>query len=53
MFRLSGTGSTGATIRLYLEKYEPDVNKQVCMGNAEISVGRGVSWELLGSDGLN
>ena len=23
IFRLSGTGSVGATIRLYLEKYEP------------------------------
>merc|ERR1719433_245128 len=23
VFRLSGTGSAGATIRLYLEKYEP------------------------------
>jgi len=29
VFRLSGTGSTGATIRMYLEKYEPDVSKQV------------------------
>ncbi len=28
VFRLSGTGSTGATIRMYLEKYEPDVGKQ-------------------------
>lgn len=28
VFRLSGTGSTGATIRLYLETYEPDVKKQ-------------------------
>ncbi|GBG61325.1 hypothetical protein CBR_g20360 [Chara braunii] len=27
IFRLSGTGSAGATIRLYLEKYEPDVSK--------------------------
>ncbi len=24
IFRLSGTGSSGATIRLYVEKYEPD-----------------------------
>lgn len=28
VFRLSGTGSTGATVRMYLEKYEPDVSKQ-------------------------
>jgi phosphoglucomutase len=25
IFRLSGTGSSGATVRLYVEKYEPDV----------------------------
>lgn len=24
MFRLSGTGSAGATVRMYLEKYEKD-----------------------------
>lgn len=28
IFRLSGTGSSGATIRLYTEQYEPDVAKQ-------------------------
>lgn len=28
IFRLSGTGSSGATIRLYVERYEPDVSKQ-------------------------
>lgn len=28
IFRLSGTGSSGATIRVYVEKYEPDVAKQ-------------------------
>ncbi len=28
IFRLSGTGTSGATIRLYLESYEPDVQKQ-------------------------
>lgn len=27
IFRLSGTGSAGATIRLYVEQYEPDVTK--------------------------
>lgn len=27
VFRLSGTGSAGATIRVYLEKFEQDVNK--------------------------
>jgi len=28
IFRLSGTGSSGATVRIYLEKYEADPNKQ-------------------------
>jgi len=28
VFRLSGTGSSGATIRMYLEKYEPDLHHQ-------------------------
>jgi phosphoglucomutase len=27
VFRLSGTGSAGATIRMYLEKFEADVSK--------------------------
>jgi phosphoglucomutase len=26
IFRLSGTGSSGATIRVYLEKYSEDIN---------------------------
>ncbi len=28
VFRLSGTGTQGATLRVYLESYEPDVSKQ-------------------------
>jgi phosphoglucomutase len=24
VFRLSGTGTTGATLRVYIERYEPD-----------------------------
>ena len=28
IFRLSGTGTKGATLRIYLESYEPDVSKQ-------------------------
>lgn len=28
VFRLSGTGTQGATLRLYIESYEPDVSKQ-------------------------
>lgn len=27
MFRLSGTGTQGATLRIYLEKYESDSSK--------------------------
>jgi len=27
VFRLSGTGTQGATLRLYLESYEPDTSK--------------------------
>lgn len=27
IFRLSGTGSAGATVRVYVEKFEPDVSK--------------------------
>lgn len=27
MFRLSGTGSVGATVRLYIEQYESDPTK--------------------------
>ncbi|NOR80910.1 MAG: alpha-D-glucose phosphate-specific phosphoglucomutase, partial [Methyloprofundus sp.] len=27
IFRLSGTGTVGATLRIYLEKYEADANK--------------------------
>ncbi len=28
VFRLSGTGTAGATLRVYIERYEPDVTKQ-------------------------
>ncbi len=28
IYRLSGTGTEGATLRVYLEKYEPDISKQ-------------------------
>ena len=27
VFRLSGTGTKGATLRLYVENYEPDASK--------------------------
>ncbi|MDH4285721.1 MAG: alpha-D-glucose phosphate-specific phosphoglucomutase, partial [Gallionellaceae bacterium] len=28
VFRLSGTGTEGATLRIYLETFEPDVSRQ-------------------------
>jgi phosphoglucomutase len=28
VYRLSGTGTSGATVRVYIESYEPDVSKQ-------------------------
>lgn len=37
VFRQSGTGSSGATIRVYLEKYSTDVNLKVEDALAEIS----------------
>ncbi len=27
MFRLSGTGTSGATLRVYIERYEPDPDR--------------------------
>jgi phosphoglucomutase len=27
IYRLSGTGTQGATLRVYIESYEPDINK--------------------------
>lgn len=37
VFRMSGTGSSGATIRVYLEKYSSDVNLDVTAALKEIS----------------
>jgi len=28
VYRLSGTGTTGATLRVYIERFEPDVARQ-------------------------
>ncbi|CDF37469.1 phosphoglucomutase [Chondrus crispus] len=36
IFRLSGTGSSGATIRLYAERYEPDENGQLVNAQAAL-----------------
>lgn len=45
VYRLSGTGSSGATIRLYLEGYEKDPNK--------VLVPRDVTLKSLYEIGIN
>jgi phosphoglucomutase len=37
VFRLSGTGSSGATVRIYLEKYSTDASLDVKQALAEIA----------------
>ena len=37
VFRLSGTGTQGATIRVYIERYEPDVTKQHLLNEEALS----------------
>ena len=37
VFRKSGTGSSGATIRIYLEKYSKDIDQDVTKALKEIS----------------
>jgi phosphoglucomutase len=37
VFRMSGTGSSGATIRVYLEKFSQDINQDVTEALREIS----------------
>lgn len=37
IFRKSGTGSSGATIRIYLEKYSLDINQEVAIALKVIS----------------
>ena len=37
VFRKSGTGSSGATIRVYLEKYSKDINQDVAEALKDIS----------------
>merc|ERR1719333_1415027 len=56
IFRLSGTGVAGATVRLYLEKYEAptgDLGKHqfdVVRGLADIALGLSKLQELTGRD---
>lgn len=37
VFRLSGTGSSGATIRIYLERYSKDTNQNLQQALKDIS----------------
>ena len=37
MFRLSGTGTEGATLRVYLERYEPDATKHAVETQAALA----------------
>jgi phosphoglucomutase len=56
VFRLSGTGSAGATIRMYLEKYEKDETKHgeaaptVLKSLAERAIGLVQLQQLTGRD---
>ena len=56
VFRLSGTGSAGATIRMYLEKYEKDASKHgvsapvALRGLADRALGLVQMEELTGRD---
>ncbi|MDD4977126.1 MAG: alpha-D-glucose phosphate-specific phosphoglucomutase [Gallionella sp.] len=46
VFRLSGTGTEGATLRIYLEAYEPDVSKHKL--DAQVALGEliGIALQL-------
>ena len=47
VFRLSGTGSVGATVRLYLERYiAPDATEDVLFGNVQSALGTLVATAL-------
>ena len=39
IFRLSGTGSSGATIRMYMEKYETDPEKLMLRTPVALQIG--------------
>ena len=46
IFRLSGTGSRGATVRLYLEQYEADVEKHAMAAGDALSRLRAIALEM-------
>jgi phosphoglucomutase len=54
VFRLSGTGTSGATIRVYLERYEPDPARQGLDPNevlAPVAAAAGIIADLEGKTG--
>jgi len=46
VFRLSGTGTEGATLRIYLESYEPDVSKHHLDAQDALSEMIGIALQL-------
>lgn len=46
VFRLSGTGTEGATLRLYLESYEPDVSKHHLDAQAALATLIGIALDV-------
>ncbi|BBJ00561.1 alpha-D-glucose phosphate-specific phosphoglucomutase [Ferrigenium kumadai] len=46
VFRLSGTGTEGATLRLYLESYEPDVSKHHLDAQEALSTLIGIALDV-------
>ncbi|MDZ4201137.1 MAG: alpha-D-glucose phosphate-specific phosphoglucomutase [Gallionella sp.] len=46
VFRLSGTGTEGATLRIYLESYEPDVDKHHLDAQEALSTLIGIALQL-------
>jgi phosphoglucomutase len=46
VYRISGTGTQGATIRLYIEKYEPDAKKQQQDSQAALHDLTALAYEL-------
>ena len=48
VFRLSGTGTEGATLRIYLESYEPDVEKHRLDAQEALSTLIGIALQISG-----
>ena len=48
VYRLSGTGTAGATLRVYIERYEPDVAKHGLETQAALADLVGIAREFAG-----